>query len=101
MQSTQELMKATQCFFSEFWDLDVETKAVMLTTNSKARAALSKQPTGWCITMLRNTRVCHLRGSVIFSDIQHFIISMLVNGLLWLHVMGKTAFFFLTSWRMF
>lgn len=66
-------MKATQCFFSEFWDLNVETKAIMLTKNPKAMAALAKQPTGWCIKMLRNTRICHLRGSAILPTSQQVI----------------------------
>lgn len=51
-----------QCFFSEFWELDEEIKPADLAKTQKARFAMLKQPTGWCITMLRDTRICHLRG---------------------------------------
>ena len=62
LKCVQEMMRAIQCFFSEFWDFTDERKPVNMTDDPEAQAALLKQPTGWCIAMLKNTRICHLRG---------------------------------------
>ena len=50
-------MRALQCFMYEFWDL--ETKDI-------ERVVLDKAATegligGWCVLMMEDSRICHLR----------------------------------------
>ena len=57
-------MRATRCYLTEFLDLQKvnNTKVTDLTQDPVALAALAKEPSGWCMHLMRNTRVCHLRG---------------------------------------
>ena len=58
----QEFHRAFQCFFYEFWELKIYDPLV-LTEDPEAKAAYSKLPSnGWCVFMLRNTNICHLRA---------------------------------------
>lgn len=55
--SVQELQRALQCFFYEFWELETH-ELFELDEHSVTTKPL---PAGWCVFMSRRTRICHVR----------------------------------------
>lgn len=54
----QEMMKAAQCFYMEFWDLDTRG----LESLTPERSVIEKLHGGWCVVMPEDTKICHLRA---------------------------------------
>ena len=87
----QNMMKALQCFFIEFWDLTVHEQPWMNTTRSKMDPSAAPEApmsnAGWCVNMPSNTRLCHIRSQT--TD------DLTVNSLPKFHLVG--AFSLATS----
>ena len=62
-------MKALQCFFLEFWHLEIEEQPWADTTvprhDPHAPPEVPMNNTGWCVNMPSNTRLCHIRSSLV------------------------------------
>ena len=54
----QEMMKAAQCFYMEFWDLDTRGLEAL----TPERSVIEKLHGGWCVLMPEDTKICHLRA---------------------------------------
>ena len=51
-------MKAAQCFYMEFWDLDMRG----LESLTPDRGVIEKLHGGWCVELPEDTKICHLRA---------------------------------------